>query len=78
LHLAAAVGTPCIGLFGPMPAERNGPYGLQNVSIQTVCLTGSSRSRRSANNDSMLAISVEQVTAACDEVLGRQAGCRCA
>ncbi|MBI1846237.1 MAG: lipopolysaccharide heptosyltransferase I [Candidatus Rokubacteria bacterium] len=27
LHLAAAVGTPCVGLFGPTPAARNGPYG---------------------------------------------------
>ena len=78
LHLAAAVGTPCVGLFGPMPAERNGPYGPGQISIQTVCLTGSSRSRRSANNDAMLAISVEQVTAACDEILGRQADRRCA
>ena len=25
LHLAVAVGTPCVGLFGPWPAERNGP-----------------------------------------------------
>ena len=78
LHLAAAVGTPCIGLFGPMPAERNGPYGPGQISIQTVCLTGSSRSRRTANNDAMLAISVEQVTAACDEILGRQADRLCA
>jgi heptosyltransferase-1 len=27
LHLAAAVGAPCLGLFGPTSAERNGPYG---------------------------------------------------
>ena len=27
LHLAAAMGTPCLGLYGPTPAERNGPYG---------------------------------------------------
>jgi heptosyltransferase I len=27
LHLAAALGTPCLGLFGPTSAERNGPYG---------------------------------------------------
>ena len=34
LHLAAAVGTPCVGLFGPMPAERNGPYGPLHVAVQ--------------------------------------------
>ncbi len=27
LHAAQAVGTPAIGLFGPVPAERNGPRG---------------------------------------------------
>lgn len=27
LHLAAALGTPCLGLYGPTSAERNGPYG---------------------------------------------------
>jgi lipopolysaccharide heptosyltransferase I len=32
LHLAAALGTPVVGLFGPTDARRNGPYGqLQNV-----------------------------------------------
>lgn len=27
LHLAAGLGTPCVGLYGPTSAERNGPYG---------------------------------------------------
>src|SRR5204862_3995991 len=27
LHLAAALGTPCVGLYGPTSAVRNGPYG---------------------------------------------------
>ena len=43
LHIAVAVGTPCIGLFGPMPAERNGPYGPQHVSVQRILLKGTSR-----------------------------------
>ncbi len=77
LHLAAAVGTPCVGLFGPMPAERNGPYGPGHIALQEVCLTGSSRERRRANNDSMRAISVERVNAACDKILAR-ADRRCA
>jgi lipopolysaccharide heptosyltransferase I len=29
LHLAAALGTPCVGLYGPTRAERNGPYGAR-------------------------------------------------
>ena len=27
LHIAAAVGTPCLGLYGPTSPDRNGPYG---------------------------------------------------
>lgn len=27
LHMAAALGTPCVGLYGPTSAQRNGPYG---------------------------------------------------
>ena len=34
LHLAAAVGTPCVGLFGPVPAARNGPYGSGHVCVE--------------------------------------------
>ena len=69
LHLAAAVGTPCVALFGPMPAERNGPYGTGHVAVQKMCLAGSSRSRRTAGPESMLSITVEDVVCACDQVL---------
>jgi ADP-heptose:LPS heptosyltransferase len=27
LHMAAALGVACVGLYGPTSAERNGPYG---------------------------------------------------
>jgi heptosyltransferase-1 len=72
LHLATAVATPCVALFGPMPAERNGPYGAGHVAVQKMCLAGSSRSRRTAGPESMLAITVEDVAGACDKVLGRR------
>jgi lipopolysaccharide heptosyltransferase I len=71
LHIAAAVGAPCVGLFGPMPAERNGPYGPHHVTVQKMHLTGRSRDRRNAGPESMLAISVEDVCAACDAALDR-------
>lgn len=35
LHLAAAVGARCLGLFGPTSAERNGPYGPRNRAMQS-------------------------------------------
>jgi heptosyltransferase-1 len=72
LHLAAAVGAVCVGLYGPMPAERNGPYGAGHVALQNARVMGSSRSRRSATNESMLAISAEDVCRACDQILDRQ------
>ena len=69
LHLAAAVGTPCVGLFGPMAGERNGPYGPQHITIQVARLAGSSRQRRSADNATMLAIDVARVATACETQL---------
>ena len=35
LHLAAALGTPSLGLFGPTRAARNGPYGPQCHGLQS-------------------------------------------
>jgi len=35
LHLAAAIGTPCVGLYGPTRAERNGPYGAGHRVVQS-------------------------------------------
>ncbi len=34
LHVAAAVGTPCLGLYGPTSGVRNGPYGAGHRVIQ--------------------------------------------
>jgi len=69
LHLAAAVGTPCVGLYGPMPAERNGPYGPQHVALQKASYQGGRHGRRKAPRTLMDAITVEDVCAACDQIL---------
>ncbi len=71
LHLAAAVGTPCVGLYGPWPAERCGPYGPQHVWVQKMRLDGPSRLRRRAPTSFMEAIDIPTVCAACDEILSR-------
>lgn len=34
LHIAAAVGTPCLGLYGPTSGVRNGPYGAAHRVLQ--------------------------------------------
>lgn len=61
LHIAAALGTPCIGLYGPMPAERNGPFGAHCVVVQKMRIDGSARDRRRAGPESMDAIEVNDV-----------------
>ncbi len=71
LHLAAAVGTPCVGLFGPWPAEKHGPYGPKNIALQGEFFEGSTRQRRNAPAALMEAIGVEQVCEACDRILRR-------
>jgi ADP-heptose:LPS heptosyltransferase len=70
LHLAAAVGTPCVGLYGPWPAERHGPYGPQHVVVQKMTMFhGTTRERRHASTEYMEAIAVPSVCQACDQVL---------
>src|SRR5206468_2300218 len=35
LHLAAALGVQCVGLYGPTAAERNGPWGQVHGALQS-------------------------------------------
>jgi heptosyltransferase-1 len=57
LHLAAAVGTPCVGLYGPTRAERNGPYGPGHRTLQSA-------------DGTMTSIPVSAVLAATADLLG--------
>ena len=36
MHIAAATGTPTLGLFGPSPETRYGPWGSHCASVRTV------------------------------------------
>ncbi len=69
MHLAVAVGTPCVGLCGPWPAAQSGPYGPQHVAVQKMVLQGTSRQRRRASAQYMEAIDVASVRDACDAIL---------
>jgi heptosyltransferase-1 len=71
LHLAVAVGLPSVGIFGPMPVAKNGPYGPQHIGLQKAWLDGSSRERRNADNSTTKAVTVEDVCKACDTLLAR-------
>ena len=76
LHLAAAVGTRCIGLYGPWPADKHGPYGPQHVTVQKKCMEGSTRERRHAPPIYMEAIDVQSVCEACDRIWEKEEGIR--
>jgi heptosyltransferase-1 len=64
LHLAAAVGTPCVGLFGPVPGSRNGPYGRQHVCVEPPASLRPAWEARKTDTLSMQGIEVEAVLAA--------------
>lgn len=78
MHLAAAVGTPCVGLFGPTRPENVGPYGADNIAVQAYYQAGTSRQRRSAPNDAMRAISCEMALEALSRRLDRATATRVA
>lgn len=71
LHLAAAVGTPCVGLFGPVPAARNGPYGSGHVCVEPPPEARPAWEDRKTDTLSMAAIEVERVVAAAERLLAR-------
>ena len=71
LHLAAAVGTPSVGLYGTTRVARCGPYGPRHIALQAYYQSGTSRQRRAADNLAMQAITIEQACQACDDVLDR-------
>jgi len=73
LHLAAAVGTPCVGLYGPWPREVHGPYGPRHMALQKAYFEGATRRRRRAPRQLMKAIEVEDVCEACETILQRSA-----
>lgn len=73
LHIAAAVGTPCVGLFGSTRPQDSGAYGPQHIHVQKTFQDGSSRARRRAENDAMMEIDVDGVVEACEKQLDGEA-----
>jgi heptosyltransferase-1 len=73
LHMAVAVGTPSIGLYGATRPADCGPYGLPHTAIQVRHHAGSRKERRHADNHCMRLITSEMVCARADELLQRSA-----
>lgn len=73
LHLAVAMGTPCVGLYGPWPAAQTGPYGPEHIAVEKMAFHGTTRQRRHAPSQYMEAIDAASVCEACDRILSRPA-----
>jgi len=66
LHLAAALGTPVVGLYGPTDPSRNGPFVPGAVIVSEARPEEISYKRRATYSPAMLRITVEQVLKAAD------------
>lgn len=68
LHLAAALGTPVVGLYGPTSPKRNGPYGQLEHVVRNASDEQATYQRGREYSALMLSIRVEQVIAAIEKV----------
>jgi heptosyltransferase-1 len=75
LHIAAAVGTPIVGLFGPTDPHRNGPWASDDIAVSRFGACGCHYERRCRQQDWCLdSVSVAEVTAAIQQRLTGRAG----
>jgi heptosyltransferase I len=75
LHIAAAVGTPLVGLYGPTWPERNGPWDPADVVISRAGRCQCHHKRRCLTGAPCIeTIGVEEVVAAVDRRLAAEAG----
>ena len=71
LHIAAAVGAPIVGLFGPTSAERNGPWSPHDIVVSRFDRCSCSYQRTcSAGARCIDSIAVSEVAAAAERRLG--------
>jgi heptosyltransferase-1 len=69
LHLAIALGTPAVALFGPTDPARNGPYRTDDIVLRAPNVV-TTHSRDHQTHPSMLQIQVPEVFAALRRRLG--------
>jgi heptosyltransferase-1 len=69
LHLAAAMGSPVAGLYGPTDPERNGPYGDRHIVVRNVGSEETTYKRGREFSPSMLSITADQVTEAIGQLM---------
>jgi len=70
MHVAAAVGTPTVALFGPTDPARTGPYGAGHTVVRTSLSCSPCFLKRCETRRCMEAISVEEVFRAVQKKTG--------
>lgn len=73
MHLAVAVGTPTVGLFGSTHPDACGPYGAPHEAVLKQFQPGGRKARRYADNAAMRLITVDDAWQACRRVIDRTA-----
>ncbi|MEO8869668.1 MAG: glycosyltransferase family 9 protein, partial [Granulicella sp.] len=68
LHLAAALGTPVVALFGPTDPKRTGPYGVRSRVLRHASSVEDHR-RHETPEDGLAQITVGEVTATALDLL---------
>jgi len=68
LHLAAALRVPVVGIFGPTDPARNGPYATRSAVLRNPA-SATTHARNPRRDETMLAISVEEVVDAARRLL---------
>jgi heptosyltransferase I len=68
MHLAAALGIPTVGIFGPTDPARNGPFGTRSIVLRSPS-SPTTHSRREQPDAGLLEISSDQVLDAARQLL---------
>lgn len=70
LHIAAAVGAPIVGIYGPTDPARNGPWSSEDVAVSRFSQCACHHLRRCRTSEwCLLDISLDEVLAAVDRRL---------
>jgi heptosyltransferase-1 len=70
LHIASALGTPVVGLFGPTDPARNGPFSPNDISVRNPRHSITTYARGASYSPAMLSITVDQVVDAVERRMG--------
>lgn len=72
MHIAAAVGTPVVALFGPTDPRRTGPYGRGHTVISKTLPCSPCFLKQCRTRECMEGIAVEEVLGGVKEKLGKK------